>query len=98
GAAFVAVLCAFGAVPGVELGIGGGLVVLVAEPALQRPVGRLVVGVFAVIAAFAPRHVGVVGVDDRAAARFDVVVVGAVDRPCGPDGAFEARGFKAVFD
>src|SRR5205823_7465169 len=38
-AAFVAVLRAFGAVPGVELRVGGRLVVLVAEPAHERAVG-----------------------------------------------------------
>ena len=71
---------------------------LVTEPALQGPIGRLVVGVCAVIAAFVTRHVGVVGVDDRAAAGFDVAVVGAVDGPFAPGRAFEARGFEAVFD
>src|ERR1700730_606193 len=52
----------------------------------------------AVVAAGVAGHVGIVGVDELAFAERDVAVVGAVGRCFRTGRAFQARGFKAIFD
>src|SRR5437764_7449519 len=57
GVALVGLLEPFCVEPRVELGVGDRLVLLVTEPAVDRPVGGFAVGVFAAVATFDARHV-----------------------------------------
>src|SRR5205085_3180197 len=100
-AAFVAVLFTAAADVGpraVRLGVGGRLVVLVTEAALDHPVGGPV-RMVCVVAAPVARDIGVVRVDQLAfGAERDVSVIGAVHGFFRAGRAFRSPRLEAIFD